>query len=66
MHSCNAEARAIQQDLKMRTVSGVGINHNFSEWYQLTSDRWTNAAADLSEHLATHRWLPTTTTLAHN
>jgi hypothetical protein len=66
MHSCNAEARAIQQDLKMRTVSGGGINHNFSEWYQLASDRWTNAAADLSEHLVTHRWVPTTTTLAHN
>ena len=66
MHSCNVEARAIQQDLKINTVSGVGINHNSSEWYRLASDRWTDAAANLSEHLATHMWLPTTTTLAHN
>jgi hypothetical protein len=66
MHSCNVEARAIQQDLKIRTVSGVGINHNSSEWYRLVSVRWTNAAANLSEHLATHRGVLTTPTLAHN
>ena len=66
LYSPNIEARAIQQDLKIRTVSGVGINHNSSEWYRLVSVRWTNAAANLSEHLATHRGVLTTPTLAHN
>ena len=66
LYSSNIEARAIQQDLKARIVSGVGINQNSSEWYQLGSARWTNAAADLSEHVATHRLLPTAPLAAHN
>jgi hypothetical protein len=66
MYSSNFEGRTIQQDLKARIVSGEGINQNSGEWYRLALERWTNASADLSEHLATHRWLPTTPTLAHN
>jgi hypothetical protein len=65
MYSSNVEARTIQQDLEARIVSGVGINQRSGEWYQLASDRWTDAAADLSEHLVTHRYLPTPSP-AHN
>jgi hypothetical protein len=66
MYSSNVEAQAIQQDLKARIVSGVGINQNSSKWYRLALDHWTNAAADLSEHLTTHRLLPTLPPSAHN
>jgi hypothetical protein len=66
MNSSNAEARAIQQDLQARIVSGEGIDENSRKWYRLALERCTSAAANVSEHLAAHRFLPRLPRLAHN
>jgi hypothetical protein len=66
MDSPNTEVWAIQQGLRARIVFGVAISQNSSEWYRLAADRWTNAAADLSEHVATHPLLPTALLAAHD
>jgi hypothetical protein len=58
MYSSNAEARAIQQDLQARIVSGKGIDENARKWYRIASKRCTSAAVNVSEHLAAHRFLP--------
>ena len=66
MYSSNAEARAIQQDLQARIVSGEGIDENARKWYRLALKRCTSAAANVSEHLAAHRFLPRLPKSAHN
>jgi hypothetical protein len=66
MYSCNAEARAIQQDLQARIVSGEGIDENARKWYLLALKRCTSAAANVSEHSAAHRFWPKLPPSAHN
>ena len=48
----------MQQDLEARRVSGEGIDENSRKRYRLALNRCTCAAANLSEHLAAHRFLP--------
>jgi hypothetical protein len=66
MYSRNAQARAIQQDLQARIVSGEGIDENARKWYRLALERCTSAAANVSEHSAAHRFWPKLPPSAHN